>query len=81
MLQQLLAEIKRGGTLNAATLAARLHVSPTLIEMMLEDLERRGKLSRLKSQCSSGGCGDCPAATACTPQKRERGRVWIANNP
>lgn len=80
MLQQLLAEIAQGGTLNASALAARLDVSPTLIEMMLEDLERRGKLSRLALQCQAGGCADCPAATACTPQKQERGRVWIANN-
>jgi len=73
MLQNLLAEIEKGGTLSAAALATRLQVSPTLVEMMLEDLERRGKLSRLASQCSSGTCGDCgaSAATTCAP------RVWI----
>ena len=75
MFPKLLAEIEKGGTLNPASLAARLEVSPILVEMMLEDLERRGKLTRLSAECASGSCGGCPAAGTCAP--KTAARVWI----
>ena len=71
MLQKLLAEIKKGGTLNPSVLAARIGASPALVEMMLEDLERRGMLSRLAASCSAGGCTGCASTAGCTP------RVWV----
>ncbi len=72
MLQKLLAEIEKGGTLNPAALAVRLQTSAALVEMMLEDLERRGMLSRLATQCGSAeACGECSASSACAP------RVWF----
>ena len=73
MLQKLLAEIQKGGTLNPTALAARIGASPALVEMMLEDLERRGMLSRLSAGCSAGGCAGCASASACAP------RVWVLN--
>jgi hypothetical protein len=83
MLQKLLAEIEKGGTLNPAALAVGLQTSPGLVEMMLEDLERRGLLSRLATQCSSAeACGGCPTASKCTPGGQPQARVWMrSSNP
>jgi hypothetical protein len=77
MLQKLLIEIEKGGTMNPAILAVRLQTSPGLIAMMLEDLERRGLLSRMSTQCSSSAaCGGCPTASACSPGGQSQVRVW-----
>lgn len=73
MLNELLREIDKGGTLSSNLLAARLNTSPGLIEMMLEDLERRGKLRRVAAGCDTvNPCGDCPVSSSCAPQTR----VW-----
>jgi hypothetical protein len=78
MLQKLLAEIEKGGTLNPTLLAARLQTSPELVAMMLEDLERRGKLTRLSTDCGTAAvCGGCPVATTCTPGSQSQARVWL----
>jgi hypothetical protein len=77
MLETLLNEIHAGGThgtMQPAALAARMGVSPELVVMMLEDLERMGKLRRAdaagvpsvdstlsEAVVSAGGCEE----TAC----------------
>ena len=42
-------------------------LSPDLVDMALEQLERLGMLSReeIGSGCPSGGCGSCPAVDGC----------------
>jgi hypothetical protein len=75
MLEKLLAEIGSNGTLQPATLAARLNVSVGLVNMMLEDLERRGLLAQIDTNAgeSCGGCslsGDCSVTCA-------KGRLWV----
>ncbi len=77
MLEKLLGEIRTGKTLQPAQLAARLQVSPAMVQMMLEDLERMGRLSRIDAECGSGACGGCPAVGMCLPQGGDKGRVWV----
>jgi hypothetical protein len=77
MLQQLLNEIRAGGTLQPGVLAAKLNTSTGLVEMMLEDLERRGMITLVNTNCGEP-CGGCPMVGECavnTPQ----GRLWILN--
>jgi hypothetical protein len=63
MLEALLAEIRKGGTLEASHLALRLGTTPELVSAMLEHLQRSGYLTAYES-CPAGcdGCGlkkDC----------------------
>ncbi len=75
MLEQLLSAIRSGGTLQPETLAARLNVSPGLVEMMLEDLERRGRLVQVNTQCGEP-CGGCPLVGECAVTNPQ-GRMWM----
>jgi hypothetical protein len=74
MLQKLLDEIQCGGTQEPGVLAARLGTSPQMVRVMLEHLERLGKLEDF-SACSTSGCEGCAVSTTCLP-KRVSGRVW-----
>jgi len=75
MLQTLLNELRKGGTLPVETLAARLNVSPQLVQAMLEDLQRRGMLQQLDASCGDG-CGGCSLAGACGAGGA-KGKVWM----
>jgi hypothetical protein len=75
MLEKLMREIRDGGTLQPAVLAARLNISTGLVEMMLEDLERRGLLAQVDTQCSKP-CGGCPLVGECAVTSPQ-GRMWI----
>jgi hypothetical protein len=75
MLEKLLGEIQRGGTLQPAVLAAKLNVSAGLVEMMLEDLERRGLLAQVTTSCSEP-CGGCPLVGECATVSPQ-GRMWM----
>jgi hypothetical protein len=76
MLEKLLVEIQSGGTLQPAALAARLKVSLGLVQMMLEDLERMGRLTRVTSDCASS-CGGCSLTDTCGTQGPAAGKVWM----
>ncbi len=78
MLEKLLNEIRGGGTLQPATLAARLAISPGLVEMMLEDLERRGLITQVNTNCGEP-CGGCPLVGECAV-KNPQGRLWMVRN-
>jgi hypothetical protein len=58
MLEELLRALGEGGILGYEELARRLSVPPSLLEMMLEDLTRRGYLHPVDYGCS-GGCHSC----------------------
>ena len=77
MLDRLLNEIRNGGTLQPAVLAARLNISAPLVEMMLEDLERRGMITKVATNCSEP-CGGCPLVGDCSVTGSQ-GRMWILN--
>jgi hypothetical protein len=75
MLEKLLDEIRKGGTLQPALLAARLNLSSAMVEAMLANLERMGMLQEINTNCNEP-CGGCPLATGCIAQG-ERGRLWM----
>jgi hypothetical protein len=72
MLEQLMNEIRAGGTLETRTLAARLGTSPQLIEAMLEHLQRVGLIQDYVS-CGDG-CQRCSLRDACG--KPSAIRLW-----
>ncbi len=70
MLEQLVAEIRNGGTLETGVLAAKLGASPQLIQAMLEHLQRTGLIQPYLN-CDDGtlgkpGCQGCGLRDACT---------------
>ncbi|HTP03173.1 MAG TPA: FeoC-like transcriptional regulator [Anaerolineales bacterium] len=57
MLQLLMAEIERGGTLETGNLAVRLGTTPQMVAAMLEHLRRLGMvLSYVNCVDDCGGC-------------------------
>jgi predicted ArsR family transcriptional regulator len=75
MLEKILSEIQNGGSIQPAVLAKRLDTSPQMIEMMLEDLERRGLLVQVNQPCEKP-CGGCPLVGECSV-KSPQGRMWM----
>jgi hypothetical protein len=75
MLERLLDEIRKGGTLQPARLAQRLNISVGMVEMMLEDLERRGLLAQIDPNCGPS-CGGCSLSDQCTTHS-PKGRLWM----
>ncbi len=75
MLEELLNEIRSGKPLQPVALAARLNVNLEMVQLMLEDLERRGLLTRMDIGCSQP-CRGCSLAELCLPRGRGMGRVW-----
>ncbi len=75
MLEKLLAEIRAGGTLQPAALAVKLNTSVGLVEMMLEDLERRGVITQVNTACGEP-CGGCPMVGECAITS-PHGRLWM----
>ena len=75
MLEQVLAIIEKSGTISPVALAARLGVSPQMVDLMLEDLERRGYLHSISQDaaCAGAACSGCPVAdTGCGSKPR----IW-----
>jgi hypothetical protein len=81
MLERLMEEIRKGGTLETGVLSAKLGTSPQLIRAMLEDLQRRG-LIRPYAGCEEGavhnlGCQSCGLRDACGSNSAVR--LWQSN--
>ncbi len=74
MLNQLLTEIRAGGTLETSRLAARLDASPQLIEAMLEHLQRSGLIQEYVD-CGEG-CLGCSLRASCPKPDRRAIRLW-----
>jgi len=75
MLEQLMNEIRVGGTLEAGALAARLKTSPQMVEAMLEHLRHAGLLQTYET-CGDG-CAGCGLKQNCDPQKKRAGvQIW-----
>jgi len=74
MLEQLVNEIRAGGTLETGALAARFGTTPQLIEAMLEHLQRSG-LIQAYVNCSDG-CRGCSLQDACRKPDQSTIRLW-----
>lgn len=75
MLEELMNEIRQGGTLDVARLASRLDTSPQMVQAMLEYLRRVGVLLAYESCAET--CVGCSQSQACSWQKKDgRLRLW-----
>ena len=74
MLEQLVNEIRAGGTLETADLATRLGTTPQLIEAMLGHLQRMGLIQAYVS-CRDG-CQGCSLLDACKKPAPGMIRLW-----
>ncbi len=75
MLEELLTEIRAGGTLEVNALAERLGATPGLVAAMLEHLQRTGHL-RPYQTCDLG-CSGCSLKDACRARDQSGGlRLW-----
>lgn len=74
MLEQLVKEIRAGGTLETGDLATRLGTTPQLIEAMLGHLQRSGLIQAYVS-CSDG-CQGCSLQDACNKPASGTIRLW-----
>ncbi|HEB77786.1 MAG TPA: winged helix-turn-helix transcriptional regulator [Methylothermaceae bacterium] len=72
MLQRLLEQVRKGGSVEVRRLAEELGVSETLVRQMLEELERLGYVKRPK-RCGLTPCSRCPSQTRCA-------QVWYVRN-
>ena len=73
MLEQLLKEIRSGGTLETGKLAARLGTTPQLIEAMLEHLQCAGLI---EPYICGDGCQGCGLREACQTRGDTAVRLW-----
>jgi FeoC like transcriptional regulator len=75
MLEQLLAEIRAGGTLETGALAVRLGTSPQMVQAILEHLQLSGHIQAF-SNCGDG-CQGCSLKSSCSPAGRAGTlRLW-----
>jgi len=74
MLEQLVKEIRAGGTLEVSSLAARFGTSPQIIEAMLEHLQRNGYIQTYV-RCDDG-CQGCGLRNACSKPDQTTLRLW-----
>jgi predicted ArsR family transcriptional regulator len=74
MLQALLNELKKDGTLSLSELAGRLGTTHALVQSMLLQLEHMGYLQQV--DCATGACHGCElAAGGCASGKPQK--LWI----
>lgn len=64
MLDRLVAILKTAGPHTVHELAEQLDTTPALVQMMLDDLARRGYLRRLTESCNSK-CAGCSLRIGC----------------
>ena len=72
MLEQLVAKVRQGGTLETRRLAAELDTSVGLVEAMLDHLQRQGVI-RGYIRCSDG-CAGCGLQSNCAGASEAR--IW-----
>ena len=74
MLEQLVREIRSGGTLEVNSLAARLKTSPQVVAAMLDHLQRSGLISAYIN-CGEG-CRGCSLSETCHTQAGPTVKLW-----
>ena len=67
MLELLMDEIRKGGTLEVNQLAKKLDTTPQLVEMMIEHLQNSGVVKPYET-CADG-CSGCQLSSACSHTK------------
>lgn len=77
MIERLLTELDRGQTLSVDKLATRLETTPALVEMMLEHLERQGRVERV--EFCRGTCAECALGAFCQAESSQR--LWQLKSP
>jgi hypothetical protein len=86
LVEDLIHEIRAGGTQEVHALAARLGTSPKMVKAMLEHLERRGALLDMAgspaSACqTSSACQACSLAGECGSGGGSAKHLWVWRNP
>jgi hypothetical protein len=83
MLEQVMERLAAGGVISLRELARQLNTTETLLEMMLQDLERMGYVRRMMFGDCSGDCSKCGqhAAGGCGAPcaVSSGGGVWTLN--
>ena len=82
MLNKLLALIQEGRSLTPLALAKQLDTSPMMVEMMIEELTRRGllKVTEFQENCETDACGTCYLAKTCHSHSQSQ-RIWTTSSP
>jgi len=80
MLQKLLAEIQKGGTLEPNQLAASLNTTPEMVFSMLDHLARLGLL-RERLACVTTQCKGCPLQSSCQQPSDPPPKMWSFTQP
>jgi DNA-binding Lrp family transcriptional regulator len=75
MLEQMLSLIRSSGTVSPVELGRRMNISPGMVQVLLDDLLRRGILHsfEMQSNCQSETCSGCALASGCQSAKP---RIW-----
>ncbi|HWQ47147.1 MAG TPA: FeoC-like transcriptional regulator [Longilinea sp.] len=71
MFEKLLERISKGDGFSIHSLALEFDTSDAMIELMLEDLVRRGYLRSIE-HCADTACSGCGAAGSC----KLHGKMW-----
>ncbi len=74
MLQALMMQIERGGSLEVNRLAANLNTTPQMVTMMLETLQKSGFLK--KYHLCGEGCAGCSLASTCGQTNAQTAQIW-----
>ncbi len=75
MLLELLAIIKRGSAIDIGNLSNQLGVTRVQVLVMLEDLERMGRIKKVNF-CETSGCSTCSLAAKCN-STNQRVISWV----
>ncbi len=73
MLEQVLRRLASGTPLHIEQLAGELDMTPALLQMAMEDLERRGYVQEIAAACESR-CAGCAHSGTCSLVGT--GRIW-----
>ncbi len=77
MFNQLLALLKRGGTITIDQLACELDTSPEVVSGMIDHMARQGWLRSMSASCDSA-CGACLFVRDCG--RAEKARAWVSRD-
>ncbi len=80
MLRQMLDLIQKSGTISPAELSHKMNIDTRMVQVLLEDLQRRGLLHNfvIESSCGNDGCDGCQLSSGCN---HNQPRIWeISNN-
>jgi hypothetical protein len=79
LLEQILDLIRKSGTISPVELSHKMNIDTRMVQVLLEDLQRRGLLHNLviESSCVNAGCDGCQLSSGCN---HNQARVWEISN-